>query len=79
MVVKNKICIFLGNLSSSTPGLTYKCVNTTKDNINFNQICHEELTTCPEVNAVVVNQGDQIYADVIMVAKKVQIRNRLAL
>ena len=74
MLVENKICAFLGNYTSSTPGLTYNCVNATKDYINFYKICREELTSCPEVNAVLVNQGDQIYADVIMVAKKVQIR-----
>ena len=77
MPVKNKICIFLGNYTSSTSGLTYNCVNATKDYINFYKICREELTSCPEVNAVLVNQGDQIYADVIMVAKKVQIRYNL--
>ena len=81
MSVKNKICIFLvGNYTSSTPGSsheTYKCVNTyntTKDYLKFDQICLEELTSCPEVSAVVVNQDNQTYVDVIMEAKKVQIR-----
>ena len=74
MPVKNKICIFLiGNYTSSAHK-TYKCVNTTKDYLKFDQICLEELTSCPEVSAVVVNQDNQTYVDVIMEAKKVQIR-----
>ena len=69
--------IFLGDYTSLTPGSsheTYKCINTTKNNHNFDLICLEELTSCPEVNAFMVNQDNKTYASVIMEAKKVQIR-----
>ena len=68
--------IFLGDYTSLTPGSsheTYKCINTTIDNYNFDLICLEELTSCPEVNAFMVNQDNKTYASVIMEAKKVQI------
>ena len=68
--------IFLGDYTSLTPGSsneTYKCMNTTIDNYNFDLICPEELTSCPEVNAFMVNQDNKTYASVIMEAKKVQI------
>ena len=68
--------IFLGDYTSLTPGSsneTYKCMNTTIDNYNFDLICLEELTSCPEVNAFMVNQDNKTYASVIMEAKKVQI------
>ena len=75
----NKMCIFLGNYASLTPGSsheTYKCINTTKNNHNFDLICLEELTSCPEVNAFMVNRDNKTYAYVLMEAKKVQIAFR---
>ena len=68
--------MFLGNYTSLTPGSSHKiynCINTTKDYRKFEQICSEELTSCPEVNAVVVNQDNQTYAYIIMEAKKVTV------